>query len=139
MQCRGGEGACPDTLDSTAGSCTDDVFDVSGLVEEGRQCISFTRPFNPSELINCRLPALILNEYIIIIFVACTQVTVVHVIGPLIPPTRTSTLSGALAPSERQPSNTIQEQQVNNVISHVHTLILHLTIIHACMRLDICY
>ena len=50
MQCRGGEGACPDTLDSTAGSCTDDVFDVSGLVEEGQQCISFTRPFNPSKL-----------------------------------------------------------------------------------------
>ena len=47
MQCRGGSGACPDTVDTTVGSCTDDVSDVSGFVEDGQLCISFTRPFNP--------------------------------------------------------------------------------------------
>jgi hypothetical protein len=49
-QCRGGSGACPDTVDATVGSvCTNDVSDISGFVEEGQQCISFTRPFNPSK------------------------------------------------------------------------------------------
>ena len=50
MQCRGGSGACPDTVDTTTGSsCTNDVSGVSGFVQEGQQCISFTRPFNPSK------------------------------------------------------------------------------------------
>ena len=52
-QCRGGQGACPDTLDATTGStCTNDVSDVSGFVQDWQQCISFTRPFNPSEPID---------------------------------------------------------------------------------------
>ena len=50
MQCRGGSGACPDTVDTTVGSCTDDVSDVSGFVQDGQQCIAFTRPFNPCVL-----------------------------------------------------------------------------------------
>ena len=50
IQCRGGSGACPDTEDTTTGrACTNDVSDVSGFFEDGQQCISFTRPFNPSE------------------------------------------------------------------------------------------
>ena len=50
LQCRAGQGACPDTSDTTAGgSCTNDVSDVSGFVQDGQQCISFTRPFNPGE------------------------------------------------------------------------------------------
>ena len=50
LQCRGGSGACPDTVDTTTGRiCTNDVSDVSGFVQEGQQCISFTRPFNPSK------------------------------------------------------------------------------------------
>ena len=50
MQCRGGRGACPDTVDTTTGgTCTNDVSDVSGFVQDGQQCISFTRPFNPSK------------------------------------------------------------------------------------------
>ena len=55
IQCRGGRGACPDTVDTTTGGpCTNDVSDVSGFVQEGQQCISFTRPFNPSKLDKCR-------------------------------------------------------------------------------------
>ena len=51
MQCHGGSGACPDTIDTSTGStCTNDVTDVSGFVQEGQQCISFARPFNPSKL-----------------------------------------------------------------------------------------
>ena len=50
MQCRGGRGACPDTVDTaTGGTCTSDVSDVSGFVQDGQQCISFTRLFNPSK------------------------------------------------------------------------------------------
>ena len=70
-QCRGGSGACPDTVDTTTGStCTNDVTDVSGFVQEGQQCISFTRPFNPSEsddVINVTLQIIIilLNYYCI--------------------------------------------------------------------------
>ena len=48
-QCRGGSGACPDTVDTTVGSCSNDVTDVSGFVQEGQQCISFTRPFSPGK------------------------------------------------------------------------------------------
>ena len=52
LQCRSGSGACPDTVDATTGSaCINDVSDISGFVEEGQQCISFTRPFNPSKLV----------------------------------------------------------------------------------------
>ena len=51
MQCRNGGGVCPDTVDTTTGgTCTNDVSDVSGFVQEGQQCIAFTRPFNPSKL-----------------------------------------------------------------------------------------
>ena len=51
VQCRGGSGACPDTVDTTTGrTCTNDVSDVSGTVSEGQQCISFTRPFSPGKL-----------------------------------------------------------------------------------------
>ena len=46
------------------------------------------------------------------------QLTVVHVTGLLIPPTRTSTLSGALVLLERQPSNTTLEQLVLIFICH---------------------
>ena len=50
VQCRGGSGACPDTIDTSTGStCTNDVTDVSGFVQNGQQCISFTRPFNPGK------------------------------------------------------------------------------------------
>ena len=51
-QCRVGRGACPDTVDTTTGgTCTNDISDVSGFIQEGQQCISFTRPFNPCEFI----------------------------------------------------------------------------------------
>ena len=51
MQCRGGRGACPDTVDNSTGrTCTNDIADVSGFFEDGQQCISFTRPFDPSKL-----------------------------------------------------------------------------------------
>ena len=52
IQCRNGAGVCPDTVDTTAGgNCINDVSDVSGFVKDGQQCISFTRPFNPSKRI----------------------------------------------------------------------------------------
>ena len=52
MQCRGGTGACPDTVDTTTGrNCTNDVSDVSGFIQDGQQCISFTRPFTPGEVL----------------------------------------------------------------------------------------
>ena len=38
-------------MDTTTGTCTNDVSDVSGTVSEGQQCISFTRPFNPGEIL----------------------------------------------------------------------------------------
>ena len=45
FQCRSGEGACPDTLD-ISGNCTNDVYNVEGSVEDGIQCVSFTRNFS---------------------------------------------------------------------------------------------
>ncbi len=45
FQCRSGEGACPDTLD-ISGNCTNDVYNVEGSVEDGVQCVSFTRNFS---------------------------------------------------------------------------------------------
>ena len=41
---------CPDTVDTTTGrTCANDVSDVTGFVKDGQQCISFTRPINPSK------------------------------------------------------------------------------------------
>ena len=48
-QCRAGVGACPDTLDSS-GMCTYDITDVSGSVVDGKQCVSFTRPFSTCKI-----------------------------------------------------------------------------------------
>ena len=65
-QCRGGSGACPDTVDATVGSaCTNDVSDISGFVEEGQQCISFTRPFNPSKFVAASITSDSLLKYIL--------------------------------------------------------------------------
>ena len=112
MQCRGGAGACPDTIDSTtgaAGTCTNDVTDVSGFVQEGQQCISFTRPFNPGKWVisGC-------DNNLILNFTSQSviQPTGVRVTELLIPTIRTSTLSGALGLLERQPFNITQEPQV---------------------------
>ena len=44
MQCRGGVGVCPDTLDSR-GTCADNVTVVSGYSFNRKQCVSFIRPF----------------------------------------------------------------------------------------------
>ena len=50
VQCRNGAGVCPDTVGTTTGrTCANDVSDVTGFVKDGQQCISFTRPFNPSK------------------------------------------------------------------------------------------
>ncbi len=51
IQCRAGEGACPDELDAS-GECTNDVFDVGGAVTDGMQCVSFTRNFTTCEIFN---------------------------------------------------------------------------------------
>ncbi len=48
VQCRTGQGACPDT-DNNAGPCTDDVFNISGTKEDGVQCVTYSRPFVTSE------------------------------------------------------------------------------------------
>ena len=48
LQCRAGEGACPDVMDSS-GSCTNDVFSIEGSVNNGIQCVSFTRNFTTSK------------------------------------------------------------------------------------------
>jgi hypothetical protein len=52
-QCRGGEGACPDTEDSS-GTCTDDVTPVGGFSADGQQCVIFTRNFAAGD--ECDLP-----------------------------------------------------------------------------------
>lgn len=44
MQCRAGQGACPDTLDSR-GSCSNDVTLVTGLKKDGQQCVVYSRKF----------------------------------------------------------------------------------------------
>ena len=48
FQCRDGEGACPDEMDSS-GSCTNDISNITGFVTDGQQCVSFTRQFNTCE------------------------------------------------------------------------------------------
>lgn len=45
MQCRAGQGACPDTVDSTVGSCSNDVTLITGLKKDGQQCVVYSRKF----------------------------------------------------------------------------------------------
>ena len=45
VQCRGGQGACPDTVDTTVGSCSNDVTLITGLKKDGQQCVVYSRKF----------------------------------------------------------------------------------------------
>ena len=52
-QCRGGEGACPDTMVTVDGEtpCTDDIRSdsvVGGIRGNNQQCVIFSRPFTTS-------------------------------------------------------------------------------------------
>ena len=49
MQCRDGVGACPDELDSS-GTCQNDIFDISGYIENAIQCVSYSKNFSTGEL-----------------------------------------------------------------------------------------
>ena len=53
VQCRAGEGACPDTMVTRNNEqCTNDVRSGSvagGIRNENQQCIIFSRPFSPSK------------------------------------------------------------------------------------------
>ena len=51
FQCRDGEGACPDEMDSS-GSCTNDISNITGFVTDGQQCVSFTRQFSTCKEVN---------------------------------------------------------------------------------------
>jgi len=53
LQCRGGEGVCPDTL-LASGSGTQDVSMVTGDVMNNRRCVEYTRPLSTSECSNCQ-------------------------------------------------------------------------------------
>ena len=51
VQCRGGDGACPDVLVSGGGvTCTDDVRadSITGGIRDSTQCVVFSRPRNTS-------------------------------------------------------------------------------------------
>ena len=48
IQCRGGEGVCPDTL-ITEQSGTQDVTLISGDVTNDRRCVEYQRPLNSSK------------------------------------------------------------------------------------------
>ena len=43
MQCRGGSGVCPDDLVTANGGGSQDIFDISGEVTNGRMCVQYSR------------------------------------------------------------------------------------------------
>ena len=45
LQCRGGDGVCPDTL-LASGSGTQDISIVAGDVINNRRCIEYSRPLS---------------------------------------------------------------------------------------------
>ena len=50
VQCRAGQGACPDTEDTTVGSCSNDVTLVEGFRENGQQCVVFSRNYAAGQI-----------------------------------------------------------------------------------------
>jgi hypothetical protein len=102
-QCRGGEGACPDTEDSS-GTCTDDVTLVGGVSVDGQQCVTFTRNFAagkttifPSSL--CTTVYDVMSHVQGMRSVTCLWIQTM----------RTNTLCGEWVDWEKLPSNTSSE------------------------------
>ena len=50
IQCRGGEGVCPDTM-ITEGGGSQDITDVKGSVDGGIRCIEYRRLLDTGTLI----------------------------------------------------------------------------------------
>ncbi len=50
LQCRNGNGACPDE-DHFSGSCSNDIVSVSGSRQGDQQCVIYTRNFSTSECV----------------------------------------------------------------------------------------
>jgi len=53
MQCRGGEGVCPDTLISEPRG-TQDVTVIGGDVTNDKRCVEYQRPLNSSNYNNIK-------------------------------------------------------------------------------------
>ena len=63
FQCRAGVGACPDVMDSS-GLCTNDVFNIEGSINNGVQCVSFTRNFTTSEKIYIAIIIIFIIDFV---------------------------------------------------------------------------
>ena len=52
LQCRNGDGVCPDTM-VTGGTGSNDVFNVTGGVSNGLTCVQYSRMLDTGGLPHC--------------------------------------------------------------------------------------
>ena len=55
VQCRGGSGVCPDDLVTANGGGSQDIFDISGQVTNGRMCVQYSRNLTTGVLYNASI------------------------------------------------------------------------------------
>ena len=50
LQCRAGGGVCPDRTSTAGGSCREDNFNISGNIQNGVTCVTYSRRFDTGGL-----------------------------------------------------------------------------------------
>ena len=119
VQCRGGEGACPDTEDSS-GTCTNDVTLVEGFKDNGQQCVVFSRNFAAGKT-TIFPSSLCTTVYDVMSHVQGMR----SVICLWIQTMRTNTLCGEWVDWEKLPSNTSSELIVSNIHTYMYVYIVY--------------